>query len=403
MKRFFTIFLLIVCLFSMTGCGSLNMGKSIDMPESLAMVISIRSNFCAIPAQLITQEVYECSYSYGSLDVILVQGQPQISASYQIKDQQANINNAKHKQIAEESSDDIITKISALKATTPEADTLSAINLAADQLGGVPSENRKKLLIIDNGLCTAGLLNFSRENLINSTPEYIVSQLTELHALPDLSGINVTWYGLGQTAGEQDDLPPSYKYKLETLWRAILSASGASVTFETKNLSSEEPACEMPPVSTVEIIEDNLDLESNDIPSVVGFNENEDSIKFVGDQAVFLDPSTAKNTLRPIAEYLISTGEQRYIVGMTATHGDPLQRQKLSLERSEACKKVLVEYGVSPEQLITVGLGYKPNPLRVQDVDGNGNLIESQAKINRAVYFISHDSSLADTVVRPNL
>ena len=399
MKKCLAIVLSIVCLFSLTACGSLNVGTSDSVPEALAIVLAIRKNFCAVPTQLITQEIYDCAYSYGSVDVVLVQGQPQISGSYQINDPHENINSAKHRQIAQQSSSDIIKKISALKATTPEADTLYAINLAADQLVTVSSERKKELIIIDSGLSTAGLMDFSRENLINNTPEYIVSQLAELHALPDLTGITVTWIGLGQTAGEQEKLPSSYKYKLETLWQAILNASGASVNFSTVQLLSEETNCEMPPVSAVPIAEDNLNLQSDNLPSVVGFNENS-SVKFVGDKAEFIDPVSAENTLKPVAEYLIATGEQRYIVGMTATHGDPLQRQKLSLERSEACKHILVQYGVAPEQLIPIGLGYKQNSLRVCDTDKNGNLIESQAKINRAVYFISPNSNLADTLVK---
>lgn len=397
--RKLTIFLVIISIVaSITGCSGVGTVASAQTPNSLGIVLGIHDNFCAIPAETLNQPIYDCAYSYGSCSTVISEGMPSISANYVIKKPHANINDAKRRQLADQYSAEILTGISSLKATSPEVDTLKAITTAANSLNSTTVECSKKLIIIDSGLSTTGLINFADTNIIDNSPEYIIEQLQDFHALPDLQGVNVTWIGLGQTAGDQTEISASYKYKLQTLWDAILTASGANVSFVSKELPKEIVSNDLPHVSVVPIVEDCLALDSNHVPETVKFDENS-SVKFNGDQATFVDTAAAEKELKPIADYLVTTGENMYIVGMTATHGDPIQRKQLSLARSEACKQVLVNYGVSPDKLIAVGLGFDDNVLRVKDTDTSGNLIEEQAKINRAVYFIKPTSSLVNLVI----
>ena len=64
--------------------------------------------------------------------------------------------------------------------------------------------------IIDNGLSTAGLLDFTK-NLIRVDADTIVEYLEEKEAIPSLNGIDVTWIGLGDTADAQKALTPANK------------------------------------------------------------------------------------------------------------------------------------------------------------------------------------------------
>ena len=66
---------------------------------------------------------------------------------------------------------------------------------------------------------------------------------------------------------------------------------------------------------------------------------------------------------------------------------------KLSTERAETVKKLLIDFGADSSRIKTKGLGYTKNPLRVNDLNENGYLLESEAKKNRAVYILTDNNT----------
>lgn len=124
------------------------------------------------------------------------------------------------------------------KANDPEVDTFEAIKQAARGLTGEAGD--KCLYILDSGLSTEGELNVLSENLhrlIDVQP--IVDKLQKDHALPDLTGVQVVWIGLGDAADKQEDLTSRNKNTLKELWEAVLTTSGAEVTFKNLPLTEE--------------------------------------------------------------------------------------------------------------------------------------------------------------------
>lgn len=226
-----------------------------------------------------------------------------------------------------------------------------------------------------------------------------------MHAIPDLSNIDeITWVGLGTTCGGgQTKLTSDFKYKLQELWQAILTAGGASsITFDPSPLPDKEYEGDLPKCTAVPVVAKSLDLTEasmeEDIPEVVKFDEGT-SIKFKGDMSEFVDDQAASEALAPIAEYLKNSGSKILIVGTTATVPSyPDEGKTLSLQRAKACETVLLANGVDEDQLQCIGLGHTPNPLRVKDLDDQGNLIEDLARLNRAVFFVREDSALADSI-----
>ena len=131
------------------------------------------------------------------------------------------------------------------------------------------------MIVFDSGLSTAGILNFAEQNILDVPVDVIIEQLKDMHDLPVLSNVNVTWIGMGQVCGKQDALPSSYKYKLQNLWQEILYAGGAaSVTFDTSPLPSEENSFELPECSVVPVVADCLELSSSSLPEAIKFDEN---------------------------------------------------------------------------------------------------------------------------------
>lgn len=380
----------------LTGCGT---GESAaETPQNMAVVLSGHRYFPAVSLNMdaVYSEIYDACYTYGSFSAVIVDGDPFMACSYEISAPDANIDSAKKKQLAERNAEQILAELSEFRGETPEADTLTAVQVAASALRSSGEESDKTMIICDSGLSTTGLLDFASKNLIDVPAENIVEQLEAIHEIPDLTGIDVVWTGLGQTCGEQDDLSGDYKYKLRSIWEAILNAGGAvSVQFDDSQLSSEEPSGDLPECSTVTVIENGLDDTTAELPEVTRW-DGSSAVTFKKDSAEFVDYTAAAAELEPVAEYMNANPEESlYIFGMTATvipSSGETSDIELSQARAAACMEVLRAAGVDDSRMTAVGLGQRQHSLRVEDTDANGRQIEELAQKNRAVLVVRADS-----------
>lgn len=403
---------LIICAFVMsgilTGCSSGIMGINIEAkeesmsPQSISLVVSGHKYFPKLSlSDKLYSRIYNGCYTYGDVSAVVVDGDPFLAFNYTIKAPDVNVDSAKKKQIATGNTDQIMSDLSNLAGKTPEADLLSAIQLSADMLYSTDSTTEKTMVIYDSGLSTTGILNFAEQNLIETPAESIVAQLKEIHEIPDLTDVHVLWLGCGEVCGEQQKLSEDYKNKLETIWKEILIEGGASnVVFQPSESSGEEPDKELPDCSTVPVIEKPIVISGKTMPEITKW-DGESSVRFKGDLAEFVDVAAAKKDLRPAAEYLAANPtESVYIFGMTATITGGGSRIELAEARANACKDVMKEYGVNDKQMTVVGLGQIDNPLRVDDVDGNGHQIEELAQKNRAVVMIKAQDPMVGTLLK---
>lgn len=383
----------IVLMSTLTGCSS----NSDTTPSAVSLVLGNHRYFPIINlrAENIYQRIYNTAYSYGDCSIVVVDGEPYVAASYNITKPDVNIDNVKRRQIAKQNSDQIISDGNLAFAKTSEIDTLSAITKSSELLSSSLCTD-KTMLIYDSGVSTTGLLNFSKENIIDADVSQIVNRLRELHALPSLSSVKVIWTGLGEVCGEQEKLSTSYKFKLMSLWEAIITASGGTVEFVVTALSSEDNYSELPDCSLVPVIADTLNVSTIAAPIKLG----EDTVKFIGDRAEFIDSSKANAILKPIADVLKDRDAEVLLVGTTASVGSGESCEKLSLNRCYTVKDVLVGYGVKDCNIHCLGLGYTNNNLRVPDRSSSGELIESEASKNRAVFIIDYHSPLANELLK---
>lgn len=227
----------------LTGCGSGILGVHTDgmasskkNPQSVSLVLGHHRFFTRIilNREEIESLIYDACYTYGSVSAVTVDGAPFVSCNFEINKSDKRIDNEKRRKLAKGGAEEIMAAVSLATARTPEIDTLSAIALSADTLQSTRGENDKSMIIFESGLSTASFLDFSAQNIIDEPADSIVSQLEELHAIPDLEGIDVTWFGIGQTCGEQTDLTPDYKYRLQNIWQAILEKGGGANCFVYK-------------------------------------------------------------------------------------------------------------------------------------------------------------------------
>ncbi len=132
------------------------------------------------------------------------------------------------------------------------------------------------------------------------------------------------------------------------------------------------------------------------------FSLDETQIMFVSNKAIFVDEEAAKAALAPVAEVVLAHPDHPILLaGTTATDGEQESCVRLSSQRAEAVKNLLVSaYGVPADQLLTVGLGYAADPFpRGQDRDSKGNFVESEAVKNRRVVVLDANDPTAQAIL----
>lgn len=271
-------------------------------------------------------------------------------------------------------------------ADNAESDLIDALADARDILSK-PSyaEKQKYILVIDNGISTAGYLqmqNFSIQNLSGTdTPDVIVGRLAE-DAIINLSGIHVDFFGLGcndglyqpKLVGEtmKNDLAAFWTAYIEDACGGTLAIKPLRVTSEIKGTPLNVGLPEVTPVAFVDtytyIPEPSGTKPSKPIEERLVFHEK--TLDFIPNSAQFKNRSNAITHITNLTGYFQQVMDYDpdavfYVVGSIARIGIDHKQENgtLSLERAYEVAKIMVEYaGVPAEKirLIQGGLNVLP-------------------------------------------
>lgn len=253
-------------------------------------------------------------------------------------------------------------------------------------------------MVMGSGISTAGDLCF-QNNLFLADTETIVEELAMRQEIPDFSGVEeVIWAQMADVAGLQPELSQLQRSKLQEIWEGIITKGGGTLTIDPAAPVPVDTTKEYPPVSVVELMDEEPiqfdDTQFTGDNFQTPFVLSEEKVGFLPDQAVFADAEQAMEILCPIAEYLIKSGESILLAGTTAGDETTAESLQLSANRAEAVQNILVQLGVSSEQLTFIGLGCD-NPWHISDAGMDGPLAQS----NRKVVLVSTDSETARQIL----
>jgi outer membrane protein OmpA-like peptidoglycan-associated protein len=240
--------------------------------------------------------------------------------------------------------------ISQVKASSPEANTLQAIAVAAQSIAGEPDP--KHIVVIDNGLQTTGEMPLQGPGALAANPDQVAQTLYDAGRLEKLlAGTDITLIGLGNGHAPQKTLSQHKLDQLKILWDKVLRKAGAAnVYIESQPLSDEAPGEGLPAVSVVEAADDPAPKPAPCIPL------REDQVGFLPESAEFRDAELARRALQPIAQKIIAEKITATLKGTTALPR-PTGPGSLPDRRAQAVKNMLVSLGTPAESLRTVGLG----------------------------------------------
>lgn len=256
-------------------------------------------------------------------------------------------------------------------AQTPETDLVSAVSVAGRMLSAGTASN-KVLIIQHSGVNTSASLPMQDLDLLNTDPAQLLDQLDAAAMVPQLNGVPVEFYGLGDVAGSQRTLSAQQVQWLQSFWQAFFDRTGANVTFHTDIVSGDA----LNNGHTV------TPLAAAGAPTFVKVSAEQ--VAFQPDSTTFLDEAAARAALNGLAEQLKEAASGHYIVAGSTAQVDNASRegaQALSLARARAVRDVLVVAGVPADQITCLGLGNEPTSVR------SANEAE-----NRCVYVVSSDS-----------
>ncbi len=260
------------------------------------------------------------------------------------------------------------------------ADFLSAIQVAASTFTHEPASH--DIVILGNGLQDVGQLDLTKGLPQDASgARSVANTLKTSGALPDLTGVQVKWIGLGQNdRTNQKPLHPIASKSLEVLWTEIIKAAGGELVKVVRTIPYADPVSTALSAKAIEV----------PAPPCVFMMTSDNGFNFKPDSAIFLNLSKAKAGAANMASEIkkASCDGPLYVVGYAASGVDKnaynagaiASVKSVSAARASAFKALLEQAGVAIK-LIPVGAGKGPT----NDWDAAGKFSEDMGKQNRFV------------------
>ena len=197
-----------------------------------------------------------------------------------------------------ESINTAISEMSQQFVKKPEGDGatyLEAISKAGRDVVSSKTGNAA-IIVIGSGLSDGGSLNFACDELLSRETYEIVDAMKDARQLnKNLDGVDIIWYGIGQTVAPQERLSEADVEKLKDIYKTILEAKGATVQFDDTSMglvSIEENSYKVKPTRPSN---PELSLPSTDFST--------EELGFKGDDSKITDENTAKDALSEAINY----------------------------------------------------------------------------------------------------
>lgn len=408
LKKQIILFVLVFGMSAAGGCTATE-GMADESPVNLVIVGGTqRANQPDFSSSEIRDEIMQVCLTHGTVSIVAVDGKPYLVGSVDIPEPKTGLSNSKYRQIAESQARQIMGFMEENKAVTDEADLLSALQLASRELNA--HDGKRKMIIADSGLSTKGYINFASLKLMSLDADNLIQHLKDEEAIPDFSGCEAFWIGIGDVAGEQPELLPKERKRLREIWVSILTEAGVQPAVRSDVSVYQEPGGELPDVSIVPVFEPELVSSETGMDVKAVFEEekvivfDEEVLNFkAGTDELLSDERHVRKLLEPVTEYLRADASNNItLIGTTASAGTDAELLSLSLDRCDTLKRLLLACeGVNSSQIEICGLGYKNAKicgLTLADTDECGNFVEEIGRQNRQVFITYSDSELAQRI-----
>jgi hypothetical protein len=234
--------------------------------------------------------------------------------------------------------------------TSPEVDYLKSLDVASAQL---TSTGQKDIFVLGNGIQTFGAIQMQDKDLFprnDKQANKLARALDLSNSLPDLTGVRVHWFGLGQVDGEyQKPLSLGYQKGLITFWNKVVSLRGGKLIETCTECGSGKPSDSAIQVSKVVPSSCNLIVELYD----------GDGVEFKHDQSVFVSESKALSAAqRTVSKFKAKKCDSLTVTGYAAA-GKDKSDYEASKSTIDAENKTLTEERASAFAVLLRQAGFQ--------------------------------------------
>lgn len=265
-----------------------------------------------------------------------------------------SINNTRAERDARNNVQAIERHVRGLKPAENGVDYLEAILLAKQNAG--PDTN---IVVVGSGLSDSGDLDFAHTQLLHEETirAETVDKLVEKYGRSYLAERSVTFTGLGDTVPPQEPLAAKQKDVVRELYQEVITALGGSVSVDTKSQTGDAVKTDFT-VSTT-------DTGCGD----VNLRFDEQSVKFVSNEATFIEPKKARRALRRVAEIYEKNPTAVKVIEIDGyiAHVRANDPKLLSGDRARTVRDALESFGIPAQKLRARGKGYGPYKITTED------------------------------------
>ena len=206
---------------TVAGCSQ---SPTPDPLGAASFVIGARSNMPApdLDGQALAV-LDDAAENQSYVSIVVADGEPDLAGEKDLIIKGAN--EVAREQSKQHNRQEVEKGIRGAEADDKEVDLLAALTLAARTIHS-KNTTPSTIVVVDSGLSTAGALDFTRAGMLDADPQEVVDSLTAQDALPDLTGIDVVWQGMGDTARPQEPLSNGQRKNLQAIWTAVLGCFG---------------------------------------------------------------------------------------------------------------------------------------------------------------------------------
>ena len=418
MKKKYTIFLstlmILLSLLTLTSCSiktkNTNNCSDVDASTDVSslvvtdvyILIGNVSNSMVPDFSVIRSEVNNAMKAGGNYYVFFLDGAPKQNSQSGKFEQ--------YKKTGKKAAEEFYSKrteefLSMLQSATPQADDtdiLEGLMIVSDIMNSSISTNEKKLFIFSSGVSTSGYIDFSSDSKLLSTwdSSHIITGLKNAASLPIFKNVEINWFGIGYTEAPQQEISRKNIEKLKELWLQILNEESINEKFDksifkitTNRNHTEEEKKQLKKVKTVCFQEDE-DLFGYFLEKEMGF---------LPGKATLQSKEKAIKTLKAFAKQINESKSEKFLIVGTTAHDDSrIKRLKLSKERAEVIKRILISNGISAKKLVSIGIGTEEIGLDgfiIDDLNKDGTL-NDEAQKNRRIEIMNEDSSRAQAIIQ---
>lgn len=381
LKSISILLAIVIIVITLGGCSQPNHESNTKTTSSVTLLLGKNkiTGRLSLNSKALNSAVTDAAMNEGKIAAVSLEGKPVVLASKNVESDPNNQTKGRMKQLANNAINELSASIQEFVPQSSELDIIESINLSIDSLTASDAVGEKYLYILAPGLSTTGVLDMTSFNIFETNSKILVDRVAQY--VRDMNDINIKWMNIADVNSDiQQNLDNTQINALKDFYTDLIISKGGTVEFLSDEGDYIVENESYPNVTPVIIPENKVSTEG------INYKLDDTQVRFEPNTATLIDKDAAYRAISEISQSIIDSEQTVTLIGSTASWGTEKSCLSLAEGRCNKVKQILIEQGVDENKIHIKPIGRDSNsPLRVTDLDNDGNFIESEGKKNRFV------------------